>query len=165
MWNPFSSASSKPRDGETSETPDPALPLQRSELTPLSSELENDATREEIAEIEIMGVTAVATLTVTDLTQEDGAEQLADLLEEMAQTGAVYFVLDMQAVQMMDTTCLGCMVEALNNLASRGGRIALASPNHNVHYVFRLTRLDRVFNICSDVPAALKIVEQSREAG
>jgi anti-anti-sigma factor len=65
----------------------------------------------------------------------------------------------------MDTACLGCLVEALNRLAASGGRIALVNPNHSVSYVFRLTRLDRVFSICSDVPAALAAVEGYRDAG
>jgi len=113
-----------------------------------------------IAEIERIGPTAVATLTVTELSQEDGAEQLAQLLQDMAETGATHYVLDLQNVQHMDTTCLGCLVEALNRLSVHGGKIALVNPLHSVHYIFRLTRLDRVFRICSDVPTALDAVER-----
>jgi anti-sigma B factor antagonist len=120
--------------------------------------------RSPIADIKLMGSTAVATLTVTELTQEEGAERLAELLLELAETGAAHFVLDVQNVQYMDTTCLGVLVEALNRLAASSGRIALVNPNHSVHYIFRLTRLDRVFRICSDVPAALDAVEK-RQAG
>lgn len=118
-----------------------------------------------IAEIEVIGQTAVATFTETELTQEAGAEQLADLLQVMGETGAIYFVLDVQSVQYMDTTCLGCLVEALNRLASQGGKIALANSNHNVDYIFKLTRLDRVFRICANVPAAMKAVEPAPEFG
>ena len=118
-----------------------------------------------VAEIEMMGQTAVATFTVTELSQETGAEQLADLLLQLAETGAMHFVLDVQSVQYMDTTCLGVLVQALNKMAANGGRIALANPNHSVHYIFRLTRLDRVFMICSNVMAALDAVERKREAG
>jgi anti-sigma B factor antagonist len=112
-----------------------------------------------------MGSTAVATLTVTELSQEEGAERLADLLYELGETGAMHYVLDVQNVQYMDTACLGCLVEALNGMAARGGRIAVVNPNHSVHYIFRLTRLDRVFSICSDVMSALEAVERMREAG
>jgi anti-sigma B factor antagonist len=118
-----------------------------------------------IAEVEMMGSIAVATVTVTELTQETGAEQLADLLATMAETGADHYVLDVQNVKYMDTTCLGCLVQALNDLATRGGRIALANPHRSVRYVFQLTRLDRVFRICGDVMAAIDAVEDLREAG
>jgi anti-sigma B factor antagonist len=117
-----------------------------------------------IAEIEMMGQTAVATLTLTELSQEQGAEQLAELLHELGETGAMHFILDVQNVQYMDTACLGCLVEALNRLSARGGKIALVNPNQSVHYVFRLTRLDRVFRMCPDVVSALEAVE-GRMAG
>ena len=44
-------------------------------------------------------------------------------------------------------------------------RIAVVNPNHSVHYIFRLTRLDRVFSICSDVMSALDAVDRTRETG
>lgn len=123
-----------------------------------------DASRNRIADVQMMGATAVATITVTELCHDSGAHQLADLLNELAETGAVDFVLDLHAVQFMDSACLGCLVEALNRLAARGGRIALANGNHSVQYLFRLTRLDRVFAICPDVMSALQQLER-RQAG
>ncbi|MBT8484870.1 MAG: STAS domain-containing protein [Phycisphaerae bacterium] len=113
----------------------------------------------DIAEVKSVGGVAVATLTTTELTQEAGADQLASLLLDLAETGATHFVLDVQNVQYMDTACLGCLVQALNSLAARGGRIALASLNLNVQSVFKLTRLDRVFPIRADVMSALDAVE------
>ena len=118
-----------------------------------------------IAETEMMGNIVIATLTVTDLSQDLGAEKLAELLLELAETGAAHFVLDVQSVQYMDTACLGCMVEALNRLAVNGGQIALVNPNQSVDYVFKLTRLDRVFRLCHDVPSALDAVQRTRDAG
>jgi len=119
------------------------------------------------ADLELVGTVAVATLTVTELTQEDGADVLSGLLDDLARCGAAHFVLDIQNVQFMDTTCLGCLVQALNNMSSTGGKIALANPHTSVQYVFRLTRLDRVFPICRDVPSAIEAVEGKidREAG
>ena len=112
----------------------------------------------------MMGEIAVATMTETEFSQEDGAQKLADLLLELAETGARHYVLDVEAVQFMDSACLGCLVEALNRLSARGGRIALANSNHSVHYIFRLTRLDRVFMICGDVMSAIQAVERASDA-
>src|SRR5690606_21425098 len=81
-------------------------------------------TRNRIAQVQRIGPAAVATLTVTELTQEQGVEMLSELLDELSQTGATHFVLDIQNVQFMDSACLGCLVEALNRLAGTGGRIA-----------------------------------------
>ncbi|MCP3906362.1 MAG: STAS domain-containing protein [Planctomycetes bacterium] len=144
MWKPFSR-----QDGDDATGAQPAVTA--------GARVESS-----IAQVELMGLTAVATLTIDELTREDGAEQLADLLESLSETGASDYILDVQNVQFMDTACLGCLVEALNKLAARGGQIALACPNHNVDYVFRLTRLDRVFRICGSVMAALDLLEKTR---
>lgn len=117
--------------------------------------------RNVIATIDFIGPVAVATLTVTELTQDDGVVQLTELLDDLAQSGARHFVLDVCNVQHMDSSCLGCLVEALNRMAADGGRIALVNADHSVAYLFRMTRLDRVFPICSDVMAALKAMERA----
>lgn len=113
-----------------------------------------------IADVQRVGSTAIATLTVTELTRGSGEDQLAELLDELAQSGATDFVLDVQNVQYMDSACLGCLVAALNAQAVRGGQIAMVNADRSVQYLFRLTRLDRVFPICTDVPSALTTIDR-----
>ncbi len=121
--------------------------------------------RNVIATIDFIGPVAVATLTVTELTQDDGVVQLTELLDDLAHSGAKHFVLDVCNVQHMDSSCLGCLVEALNRMAADGGRIALVNADHAVAYLFRMTRLDRVFPVCSDVMAALDAMERASAEG
>jgi anti-sigma B factor antagonist len=151
MWNPFS------RQGEMTEQ---MAATQSQELLQRIPGVERPANRNRIAEVQRMGQTAVATLTVTELTQEKGVELLTDLLDELAESGAKHFVLDIQNVQFMDSACLGCLVEALNRLAKSGGKIALANTANSVQYLFRMTQLDRVFPICTDVMAAITVIER-----
>ncbi|MFK7960779.1 MAG: STAS domain-containing protein [Phycisphaerales bacterium] len=120
--------------------------------------------RSRIADVQLVEGIAVATITVTELSHDSGAHQLADLLMELSETTATDFVLDLQSVQFMDSACLGCLVEALNRLAVGGGQIALANGNHSVQYLFRLTRLDRVFAVCSDVMTAIDTLKKRRAA-
>ena len=115
-----------------------------------------------IAEVAMMGEVAVATFTVTDLTHSNGVQQLASLLQDLSETGARHYVLDIQNIQFMDSMCLGCLVETLNGMAESGGKIALANSDLNVQQLFRMTRLDRVFPICRDVMSALTAVERER---
>jgi anti-sigma B factor antagonist len=149
MWNPFSRRSVidvlAQNGGGTAVLDQPVT----------SSVIHN-----KIAQVQRMGQSAVATLTVTELTQEQGVQMLTELLDELEQTGAIHFVLDIQNVQFMDSACLGCLVQALNRMARTGGRIALANTANSVQYLFRMTQLDRVFPICSDVMAALTAVER-----
>jgi anti-anti-sigma factor len=122
-----------------------------------------DARRYEIAEVQMMGEIAVVTFTVDALSLEHGVALLADVLDDLVESGVRHLVLDIQNVRHMDSACVGCMVEALNRLARSGGRIALANPGSSVAYLFRLTRLDRVFPICSDVMAAVNIIERGMQ--
>jgi len=145
MWSPFSRKSRRPH-GRT----DPALEHG------WASNVNNC-----IATIDRIGPTAVATLMVETLSTQQGVNLLMELFDEVSQFGAQSPVLDMQNLQYMDSVCLGCLVQSLNHAVEGGGRIALVNPNHSVHYVFRLTRLDHVFSICSSVMAALEAVDQA----
>jgi anti-sigma B factor antagonist len=147
MWNPFN------RDHGVAEA-GPARPAPSAMREP------PPVVHNKIAEINRIGPTSVATFTVTELTQEQGVSMLSDLLDDLAASGATHFMLDIQNVQFMDSACLGCLVEALNRMAKRGGKIALANTANSVQSLFRLTQLDRVFPICADVMAALKAVEK-----
>jgi anti-sigma B factor antagonist len=154
MWNPFS----RRNDDAGIET----LPRAGTSTGMLEPKDSAPLVHNRIAQLQQIGSTAVATLTVTELTQEQGVVMLAELLDELEQTGAMHFVLDIQNVQFMDSACLGCLVEALNRMARKGGRIALANTANSVQYLFRMTQLDRVFPICADVMAAITAVERSR---
>ncbi len=117
-------------------------------------------THNPIATIDRIGPTAVATLTVTALATGEGVARLMGLFEDVNQSGARHFVLDVQNLEYMDSACLGCLVKALNHAADDGGRIALANADAAIQDLFRVTHLDRRFRLCHDVPAALEAVEQ-----
>ncbi len=162
MWKPFAK-SHEEAPAKRQDAPDNAASHSDQDVSPITGELIKDRKfHSEIAEIELMNSVAVATLTETELTQDDGVEKLAALLLDMKETGAHHFVLDIQNIQYMDSMCLGCLVESLNSMASHGGRIALVNTTHSVQSMFRMTRLDRVFFICRDVLHA--IVEMERKS-
>lgn len=153
MWNPFSKRGDVGASGlaERAEMPAAAAELLREPPA---------AIHNKIAEINRIGPTAVATFTVTELTQEHGVAMLSDLLDDLSASGATHYVLDIQNVQFMDSACLGCLVEVLNRMAKNAGKIALANTATSVQSLFRMTQLDRVFPICPDVMAALTAVEK-----
>lgn len=148
MWNPFAR---RPDDGLDDE------PIVAAEPTRMVAPPANSR----LADVRVMGEVAIATVAVTVISQDAGVDMLAELLVDLEETGARHFILDIQNVEYMDSACLGCLVESLNRLARQGGRIALVNPAHRVHYLFKLTRLDRVFRICPDVMAALEAVDRA----
>lgn len=152
MWNPFSRRT--PVGGEPEAGPVATAPASGGKLLQ----------RHELAQVDAIGDVTVVTFIVDDLTFMRGAAALADLLDELAETGHRQLVLDLQNVGFMDSACIGCIVDGLNNIAREGGRIAVANPARGIAHIFRITRLDRVFPICSDVMAAVRTVERLKNA-
>lgn len=152
MWNPFAKQPNEPN------RPVPARPIDESDLDVVHAG--GRLHHNDIADIELMGKVAVATLTIEELTQDQGVEHLAMLLEDLKETGAKHYVLDIQNIRYMDSMCLGCLVESLNTMGATGGKIALANGEQTVQQLFRITRLDRVFPICRDVFTAIQAVER-----
>lgn len=124
----------------------------------------------QLATYDQLGQTLVATPTVPTLSGPDAAALASELCEKIhdahhapdaAEKGGVrHIVLDLQNVQYMDSMCVGVLVELLTTLKEAGGRIALVNAAANVEYLFKLTRLDRVFPICRDVMKAIEAVER-----
>ena len=120
-----------------------------------------------LANYDRLGQTLVATPSVATLSGPDAAQLASQLCEQIHEahhgpeaTGVRHIVLDLQNVQYMDSMCVGVLVELLTMLKDAGGRIALVNASSNVEYLFKLTRLDRVFPICRDVMKAIEVVER-----
>lgn len=57
-------------------------------------------------------------------------------------------VLDLSAVEFMDSTGLGVLVSLLKRMG-KGGRIAVCGANAAVTRLFSITRLDTLFTLCA----------------
>jgi len=113
------------------------------------------------ATIDKIGTTAVATLTVKELVRAEGLNVLTELFRDITDCQVTALVLDLQNLQFMDSMCLGCLVQSLNNAINRGGKIAMVNGEGRLLDLFRLARLDRLFPICPDVNSALAAVERA----
>lgn len=117
-----------------------------------------------LATYDRLGQTLVATITVDTLAGHDSIALAAEVYDKVVgdgeSTGVRHIVFDVQNVQYMDSMCVGVFVELLTKLQELGGRIALVNADQNVEYLFKLTRLDRLFPICRDVMRAIDAVER-----
>jgi anti-anti-sigma factor len=123
----------------------------------------------QMATYDRLGQTVVGTPVVPTLSGPDAAalaRELVQRIEDAANDpenkgGVRHVVLDLQNVQYMDSMCVGVLVELLTTLKEAGGAIALVNASTNIEYLFKLTRLDRVFPICRDVMKAIEVVERA----
>lgn len=114
-----------------------------------------------LATLELLGKTAIATVTVSELTGSAANRLVNDLLAEFVEARVHHFVFDLQNVTYMDSACIGSLVELLTKIQTAGGRIALVNAGQSVSYLFKLTKLDRLFPICRDVMQAIAAVERA----
>ncbi len=109
---------------------------------------------------ERLGSVYIVTITSHELTSAIAEGLSTRLLTLLNESQCNRFVLDFSQVQFMESACLGSLVQFLKWLARSDGRIAVSQVQENVRFLFRVTKLDKVFPLCADVPAAIRMVEQ-----
>jgi len=104
-----------------------------------------------------------ATLVVVKESRIDAAGAIAfkDGMRELSLNGPDRVVLDLTAVDFVDSSGLGAIVAAMKHMAP-AQRLELAGLTPTVAKVFRLTRMDSVFTIHTDARSAL---QEARQAG
>lgn len=64
------------------------------------------------------------------------------------------FILDISDVDFIDSSGLGAIVSTLKKIGNKGN-LVITGPGENVMSMFKLTRMDRVFQIFSSVGEAI----------
>lgn len=83
------------------------------------------------------------------------AIQFKDRMRDLTDDGAARVVLDLSAVDFIDSSGLGSIVASMKQLGS-GRKLDLAGLSATVEKVFRLTRMDTVFAIHPTLQDALE---------
>ncbi len=74
------------------------------------------------------------------------APELSVELGRVIDAGAREVVIDLIDTTFVDSTALGVLLEARNELVSRGGRLVLANENQTVRRALEVTRLEEIFD-------------------
>jgi len=84
------------------------------------------------------------------------AQEIKDKVSALAKENRINLVIDMAAVEFMDSSGLGSLVGSLRLVNELGGDIKIASLQDPVRAIFELTRLHRIFEIFDDSGAAAR---------
>jgi anti-sigma B factor antagonist len=103
--------------------------------------------------VEIQGDTAVVTL--EGALDAQTAPTLKNSFAEIIRDGRQDIVLDLTAVDFMDSSGLGAVVGAYKQVRIGKGDLRIAGLQPVVRKVFELTRLDRVFRIFDSTDQAV----------
>jgi anti-sigma B factor antagonist len=89
------------------------------------------------------------------------APQLREQLIELANGGATKLVLDLEAVEMLDSTGLGVLLGASKRARERGGSLRLVCSGERILRVIRITGLIKVLPVHPSVRAAVSARSRS----
>ena len=74
------------------------------------------------------------------------APKLRDQILALVQGGNTRLVLDLSAVELIDSAGLGALISGLKAARQANGRLEIAKPSKPVKAILKLTNLDRVFD-------------------
>lgn len=83
------------------------------------------------------------------------APRLRERLLELVTAGTRHIVVDMERVEFLDSTGLGVLVGGLKRIRAQDGSLVLVCGQERILKIFRITGLERVFDIHPSVTAAL----------
>jgi anti-sigma B factor antagonist len=91
------------------------------------------------------------------------APRFRDELNAVIDRGGTSLVLDLSAVEFIDSTGLSVLLNGLRLVRQRKGQMALVCRNRTVLRLFQITSLDATFDIFGDRVAAIERVTQSAD--
>jgi anti-anti-sigma factor len=110
---------------------------------------------QDILSVDYVEGVCIVTILVREL-DTSASEELSSRLLALLNEGKSYrYVLDFDSVRYMESSCFGALVTFVKWLSRFDGKIALANVSENVRFLFAVTKLDKIFPLHRDVPAAL----------
>lgn len=84
------------------------------------------------------------------------AKDLKEKVGALVQEKRLNLVIDMAAIDFIDSSGLGSLISSLRSVNKLGGNIKIASLQDQVRAIFELTRLHRIFEIFNEREGAIK---------
>ncbi|UCG57548.1 MAG: STAS domain-containing protein [Phycisphaerales bacterium] len=108
---------------------------------------------------------AVVSLKAASISDVDAiaamSAQIRQFVEENRPENVIF---DFSQVKFFSSQVLGLLLETRGNLAERDGHVAISALDPQLHRVFKITNLDRIFEFFPDKETALKATG-SRDGG
>ena len=83
------------------------------------------------------------------------APKLRETLVSLVDAGHFQLVVDLEKVEFLDSTGLGVLVGGLKRVRTHDGSLALVCTQERLLKIFRITGLNKVFEIHEDVTSAI----------
>jgi anti-sigma B factor antagonist len=90
------------------------------------------------------------------------APQLRDKLAEVTSRKAEVVIVDLGAVEFLDSTGLGVILTAWKEVTAQGCALAVVSPQPRITRIFEITGLNLSIPVCVSLEAAIAAVNNAR---
>jgi anti-sigma B factor antagonist len=106
-------------------------------------------------DVEVFNIQGVSIIKLGGRLDVDGHKALKDRAKALIEGGAKKILIDFEKVDFIDSDGLGTLISIARWVLKSGGALRFFSLQENVRDIFRLSRLDKIFEIHSDQSAAL----------
>ncbi|MGQ9896275.1 MAG: STAS domain-containing protein [Acidobacteriota bacterium] len=83
-------------------------------------------------------------------------EELTTRVDDLIASGHTNFLIDLRGVSYISSTGVGSLIECYHHAERAGGKLKLLNPSQAVRQILTVSKLDSVFDICTDEEAALR---------
>lgn len=87
------------------------------------------------------------------------APQLKQQIITLLDNGAKHVIVNLSAVDYLDSTALGVLIGGLKRLRERDGMLDLICPNQRIKRIFEITGLDKIFDIYPSEEEAMSKIQ------
>ena len=98
------------------------------------------------------------------LTLGNALQSLEASLQKAIDEGARKLVIDVAAVNYLDSAAIGMLVGCNGYMEQKGGRVRIAGAQGPIAKVFAIAHLDRILPLDADVPSACESLSQGSAA-
>lgn len=113
-------------------------------------------------QVEYHGAVIVATLTDEKILDDIQIQALeGSMMPLIEQNEAIQLVIDFSNVKFLTSSALGLLIRISKKIYEKGGKLRLCAIDAKIMEVFRITRLDKIFEIYPEQDDALVGLKRS----
>lgn len=102
----------------------------------------------------------IALLTDEKILKEDDIKALENSLMPLVdQNPGINLIIDFSNVRFFSSAVLGLLIRVSKKIYESGGRLKLCSIDSKIYEIFKITRLDTIFEICDDRQKATRSLD------
>lgn len=101
----------------------------------------------------------IITFTDEKILEEKDIQVLGEsIMSVIEQAERINLILDFRDVRFLSSAVLGLLIRVSKRVYERDGQLRLCNIDPKIHEIFKITRLNRIFDICEDVDDATESI-------